>query len=118
MSIPKFKYNHETDRIERLSDSGLVIASYRLRDVRHGEQVASIQYRGRTTTINRLKVQAVEQGLLPPEEVIGNTKGRGGYWCKWINTPDRGKIMPYLFKGTELVGMIDYEFNPYKTETK
>lgn len=116
MSEVRFRYNHKEHTIDKTID-GLTVASYKIRKASNGDQIATVTYNGKTTTINRVRVQAGEQGLIPPEEVISNKRGRGKYRIKWIHTDEFNNVMPYVFEGDKLIGMVDYNFNPYAEET-
>jgi len=115
MSEVRFRYNHDKHIIEKAVD-GLVVTNYKIRKASNGDEIATVSFRNKVTTINRARVQAVEQGLIPPDEVISCHRGRGRFRIKWINNAELGKVMPYVFEGDQLIGMVDYDFNPYKEE--
>jgi hypothetical protein len=103
-----FKYNHDKHTIDKVDKDGNVLGSYAIRRSASGNEFASVYHNNSTYVVQRWKVQAAEQKLIPPEFVIESQRGKKIYTCKWLHNDKFNNIMPYVFKHGQLVGMVDW----------
>ena len=102
-----FKFNHENHTIDKVDKDGNVLGRYAVRRSESGNEFSSVYHNNTTYTVQRWRVQAAEQGLIPPEYVI-EERGNKVYTCRWRHNKEFNNIMPYIFKHGREIGMVDW----------